>query len=192
MVSAVFLDRDGVLIEDVHLLTDPARIRVLKGVAEALQLFSQADFKLIVISNQTVVARGLATEDDVLLVQREVEKRITDSGGPSVNGFYFCPHHPNATLIRYRENCECRKPRPGLLVRAALEHGIDTSSSFMIGDRITDVIAGARAGCRTVLVQTGRHVDAPIQTVEAIDSTIQPDYVCSDLNSAAAWILNGG
>ncbi len=183
----VFLDRDGVLIEEVHLLTRPEQIRVLPGVAEALHKLKAAGFHLIVVSNQTVISRGLATEAEVKAVNSHMEKLLENAS--LLDGIYICPHHPNATLASYRSNCDCRKPHPGLLRRAAQEHAINLKGSFMVGDRITDIIAGARAGCRTILVQTGNHLAPPIETVEPLDDTICPDYVCADLEAAAQWIL---
>jgi D-glycero-D-manno-heptose 1,7-bisphosphate phosphatase len=186
---AIFLDRDGVLIEDVHLLTDPSRIRILAGVPAALGQLSEAGFRIIVVSNQTVLARGLATEQEVLDLNAEVQAQIERAGGPHLDGFYFCPHHPNATLPFYRVDCECRKPRPGLLLRAAREHDLDLHASFAVGDRITDIIAGARAGCCTVLVQTGQHLAPPIEISEPLDDSVEPDYTCADLSQAAQLIL---
>ena len=188
--AAVFIDRDGVLIEDVDLLTSLGEIRVLDGVPQALWRLKEAGFRLIVISNQTVVARGLATEADVCAMNAEVERQLTEAGAPHLSGFYFCPHHPRATLPAYRVACECRKPRPGLLVQAAREHDLDLTASFVVGDRITDIIAGARAGCRTVQVQTGKHREPPIETVDPLDGSLQPDHVCADLPEAATWILD--
>lgn len=184
---AVFLDRDGVLIEDVDLLTEESAIRILPGVAEALALLKGAGFKLLVVSNQTVVARGLATVAAVRSLQREVEARLTLAGAPALDGFYFCPHHPRATLPEFRQVCACRKPQPGLLLQAAAEHGVDLGASFMVGDRPTDLHAGARAGCRTLWVQTGRH-DAPlIETGETLPA-LRPDFVGAGLLQAAHWL----
>lgn len=186
---AVFLDRDGVLIEDVHLLTRADDIRVLPGVPEALQQLHGAGLQLIVVTNQTVVARGLCTEHDVTALQHEVDLRLRHSGAPPLDAFYFCPHHPNATLAEYRIACECRKPRAGLLLRAAAERGIDLANSFLVGDRMTDIAAGACAGCRTVWVQTGCHSAPLIQTLDPLDPNLQPDYICPGLQEAARWIL---
>lgn len=189
MQTAVFLDRDGVLVEDMHLLTRRELVRLLPGVPAALEGLSRAGFKLLVISNQTVVARGLASEEEVHQLQAHIEKAIQAAGGPSLDGFYFCPHHPKATLPRYRIICDCRKPRSALLRQAAMEHGIDLGTSFMVGDRITDVMAGQAAGCRTVQVQTGKHLEAPIQTSDEIHAQLQPTHVCADIAAAARWIL---
>jgi len=185
---AVFLDRDGVLIEDVDLLVSAGRIRVLPGVPEALALLKDAGYLLLVVSNQTVVARGLADEDAVLRLQQEVAARLAAAGAPALDGFYFCPHHPKATLPAYRVRCECRKPQPGLLVQAAAEHGVDLSASYMVGDRPTDLLAGERAGCRSIWVETGQHAAAPIETQEPL-APPRPDHVCPGLLQAARWIL---
>ena len=186
--KAVFLDRDGVLIEDVGLLTEEAQLRVLDGVPEALIALRQAGFLLVVISNQTVVARGLLTEAGVNQIHQALDARL-QSAGASIDRYYFCPHHPKGTLPQYRLDCDCRKPKPGLLLRAARDCGIDLTKCFCVGDRLTDIIAGAKAGCRTVLVQTGRHVDPLIETAAPIDLSIKPDWTCANLKEAAAWIL---
>ncbi len=189
MKPAVFLDRDGVLIADVHLLTRPEQVVIPPGVPAALQALGKAGFKLVVVSNQPVVARGLASEADVRTVHAHIEALLQSAGAPLLAGVYFCPHHPNATLPAYRVVCDCRKPKAGLFQRAAAELAIDLGASFAVGDRITDIIAGARAGCRTVLVQTGKHLEPPIETSEALDLTIQPDHTCADLGAAVEWIL---
>ena len=189
MNSCIFLDRDGVLVEDVDLLTTKEKIRILTGVPLALKKLKEAGFLLIVISNQTVIARGMATEHEVIELNNEIIARIQNTHGPAIDDFYFCPHHPNATLPAFRINCECRKPRPGMILRAARDYNIDICSSYTIGDRITDVIAGSRAGCHTVLVRTGMHTAPPIETVDGLDTSILPDYECENLLEAAEWIL---
>jgi D-glycero-D-manno-heptose 1,7-bisphosphate phosphatase len=182
---AVFLDRDGVLVEDAGLLTEASQIRVLPGAVEGLSLLRRAGFRLVVVSNQAVVARGLLTEAEVVSLHGEVEAAL---GTPPLDGFYFCPHHPKATLPTYRMACACRKPSPGMLLQAASDLGLDLAASFMVGDRPTDLIAGERAGCRTIWVQTGQH-DAPlIETGEVLDPP-RPDFICENLAAAARWIL---
>lgn len=192
MNKAVFLDRDGVLIRDEGLITKSELMRLLPDVPAALNRLKQAGFKLIVITNQAVVARGLATLADLKVMENELDRLLTQAGGPSIDRTCSCPHHPNATLPEWRLDCDCRKPKPGMLLQAARELDIDLAQSFMVGDRITDVIAGHRAGCQTVLVQTGRHVDAPIETSEPLDRTIIPDLICPNLAEASAWIIAGG
>ena len=169
-------------------MTRADQIRILPGVPEALALLRGAGYLLLVVSNQTVVARGLADEDQVRALQREVEARLVRAGAPPLDGFHFCPHHPAASVPGYRQACPCRKPRPGLLLQAAREHGAALTASFMVGDRPTDLHAGQRAGCRTIWVQTGQHEAAPIETGETLPPP-RPDHVCPDLLAAARWIL---
>jgi D-glycero-D-manno-heptose 1,7-bisphosphate phosphatase len=186
---AVFLDRDGVLIQDVDALVHPADIAVLPGVPSALARLAGAGFALVVITNQTVVSRGLASEEDVARVHEAMIALLRRAGAPRLDAVYVCLHHPNATIPAYRVDCECRKPRPGLLVRAASELGLDLPRSTMVGDRVSDVVAGALAGCSTVLVRTGAH-DAPmIESSLELADVPSPDYVCADLAEAADWIL---
>jgi D-glycero-D-manno-heptose 1,7-bisphosphate phosphatase len=186
---SVFLDRDGVLIEDVDLLVHPDQVRLLDGVAPALRRLRSTGFRLLMVTNQTVVARGLATLEQVAAVHREIDRMLIAANGPALDGSYICPHHPHATLPDYRAECDCRKPRPGLLLRAAHEYELDLSASFLVGDRVTDVAAGAAAGCRTVLVRTGRHAAPRIVTLEPLDPDLAPDHECERLAEAADYIL---
>jgi D-glycero-D-manno-heptose 1,7-bisphosphate phosphatase len=186
--AAVFLDRDGVIIEDVGLLSDVSQLRLIDGSAIAIKYFKQKGFRVIVITNQTVIARGLQSEDDVNFIHLRLQEMIFYEVGEKVDGFYICPHHPHADLIEYRIVCECRKPRPGLILQAALDWNIDRSQSWMIGDRLSDIKAGKLADCRTILVKTGRHFDAPI--VSDVEFTsVRPDYECRNLSDAAVQIL---
>jgi len=116
---------------------------------------------------------------------------IREAGGPELEGWYVCPHHPNATVAAYRVECECRKPRPGLLAQAAADHRIELGRSFMIGDRITDIAAGRAAGCSTVLLRRGAYREPPIVVVDPLPP-IEPDQVCDDLGQAVDWILARG
>jgi D-glycero-D-manno-heptose 1,7-bisphosphate phosphatase len=185
---AVFLDRDGVLVRDVGPLTSADEIVLTPGVATALAELQHAGFLLLVVSNQTVVARGLLSEQAVIELQTRVERRILAEGGPRLDGFYFCPHHPRATRAELRQDCECRKPAPGLLLRAAEEHGISLERSFMLGDRPSDVVAGLRAGCTTIQLLTGAHTAAPIQVTGGFEPRA-PHHVARDLPEAAAAVL---
>lgn len=170
-------------------MTDPGQIRIRQEVPSALKLLRQAGFRLIVVTNQTVVARGLVSEHDVARINDLMEDLLVKAGAPRFDDCYICPHHPSATLPAYRRDCECRKPKPGMLLQAAREHALELSASFMIGDRITDIIAGDRAGCRTVLLKTGAHLLPAIETSEPVDESIKPHFSCSSLEEAARWIL---
>lgn len=186
---AVFLDRDGVLIEDRGLLLNPCDLHILPGVPEALKQLHDAGFTLVVVSNQAVVARGLLSEIGMIAIQHELESELQALGAPPLDGFYYCPHHPAATLASYRMDCFCRKPRPGLLLQAAAALGLDLAESFMVGDRLTDLQAGHHAGCQAIWAQTGRHLDEPIETSERMDATVPVAFVCNSLAHGATWIL---
>jgi D,D-heptose 1,7-bisphosphate phosphatase len=187
--AAVFLDRDGVIIRDVDGLERADQIEILPGVCKAIARMKDAGFLVIVVSNQTVVARGRLTEREVVLLEDEIE-RLLEEGGAIIDGFFFCPHHPNADVDDYKTNCDCRKPRPGLLLKAAREMKLDLHASIMVGDRLSDIAAGARAGCKTILVKTGKHVSIPIESPDSFID-VKPDLVVSDLKEAARFMSSG-
>ena len=186
---AVFLDRDGVLVHDDGFMLREEQIRVMEGVAGALGAMKAAGMSLIVVTNQAAVARGLISEEELVRLNEAIAERIEQAGGPRPDAFYYCPHHPDADLVEYRAVCTCRKPRPGMLQRAAEEHRLDLRASFLVGDRMSDIAAGAAAGCRTVLVTCGRHDAPPIVTVDPL-ADCRPDHVCTDLRTASNWILS--
>jgi len=148
---AVFLDRDGTLIKNRHFSFRPSDVEFMDGVEEGLRLLHGADYSLIVVTNQSGVARGLFPESAVQEIHARMEELLSREGIP-LSGFYYCPHHPDGTVPEYSLVCDCRKPRPGLILRASVEKEIDTSRSWLIGDIMDDILAGRRAGCRTVLV----------------------------------------
>jgi D-glycero-D-manno-heptose 1,7-bisphosphate phosphatase len=185
---AIFVDRDGVLIEDHGPLVCAEDISLAPGAATALRRLADAGFKIVVVSNQTVVARGLLDPAEMLALHGQVEQRLCAAGASPLDGFYFCPHHPNATVVEYRRSCACRKPAPGMLLEAAAALGINLAASIMIGDRPSDVLAGRRAGCRTIQVTTGRHLDPPIE-VEGGFAPAPADHRCHSLGEAAQHIL---
>jgi D-glycero-D-manno-heptose 1,7-bisphosphate phosphatase len=187
MKSAFFLDRDGVLVRDDGLVTRASELRILPGVVEALCRIDSAGYAAIVITNQTVVARGLLSEDALAALHRALSARLTELGAPAIAAFYSCPHHPHAQVEAYRIDCTCRKPRPGLLQRAAREHHLDLGTSYVVGDRPSDILAGRRAGCRTVLVRTGADTKPPIVGMTAEPQS--PDHVFSDLQQAVFSLL---
>jgi D-glycero-D-manno-heptose 1,7-bisphosphate phosphatase len=189
MRPAVFLDRDGVLVEDLGLVARAEDLRILPDVPHALGRLRQAGLVLVVITNQPVIARGLASETDIRTVHQQLEEGLIAAGAPKLDAWYFCPHHPKAEVAAYRVICHCRKPRPGMLRQAARDLGLDLAASYMVGDRITDIAAGASAGCRTVQVETGKHTATPITLVEPLDPNLAPDHVCPGLAAAADWIL---
>lgn len=149
MQPAVFLDRDGTLIEEVGHLGHPDGVAVLPGVPAALRRLADAGYALVVASNQAGVARGLFTEADVRAVNARVEAVLSDHH-VSIDGWYFCPHHPDLT-----GPCECRKPAPGMLRAAARDLGLDLARAWMIGDHPIDARTARAAGVRPILVRTG-------------------------------------
>jgi D-glycero-D-manno-heptose 1,7-bisphosphate phosphatase len=152
MRPALFLDRDGTIIVDRHYLSDPAQVELLPGVAEAVRLAREAGFAVVVVSNQSGVARGLHQESDVRAVNRRMEELLAAEGAV-LDLISYCPHHP---LVgedpAYRRLCQCRKPRPGQLLRAAWRLDLDLQRSAMIGDQLVDLHAGAAAGVPAYLV----------------------------------------
>jgi len=153
--TALFLDRDGVLIEEVEYLARPEQVRLISGAAMAVRRANDAGWKVVVVSNQSGVARGRFPEAVLPEVHRVISAKLLEEAGAVIDAFYYCPHHPTEGLGSFRIDCECRKPKPGMLLAAANELIIDLSKSWMVGDRLTDLRAGAAAGCRTILVQTG-------------------------------------
>lgn len=186
---AVFLDRDGVVVPDDGPLLAPAGVRLLADAPAALAALKTAGFALVLVTNQAVVARGLISEVKLDAIHVELNRRLRTAGGPALDAVYACPHHPHADVPAYRTICDCRKPRPGMLLRAAREHGLDLAASVMVGDRMTDIAAGAKAGCRTVLIEGPQTGAPPIVTADPLDPTVRPDHTCSSLTDAVRWIL---
>lgn len=156
MNKIFFLDRDGVIIEDENYLADPAKVRLCPGCAEAFRKIANAGYRIIAVSNQSGIARGYFTFDDVKAVERKIGELLNEQGAPSPDAWYYCPHHPKGIVEEFRKDCECRKPKPGLLLQAGKDFDADFSRSFMIGDKISDLQAGFAAGCASgVLVMTG-------------------------------------
>lgn len=156
MRPAVFLDRDGTLNREREgALSDPAQLELLEGAAEAAARLAAAGFALVVITNQSAVARGWCTLGEVRAVHGELARRLRAAGAP-LAGMYVCPHHPDLGLAPYRRACACRKPAAGLLRRAVRELGLDPARSWAVGDALRDLRAGLALGARAILVETGK------------------------------------
>lgn len=178
---AVFLDKDGTLLEDVRYNIDPAKMRFAPRADEALPAISGAGFEIVVVSNQSGVARGMFAESALSAVESRLRDMLAEIDVP-LAGFLYCPHHPEGQDARYAVWCACRKPAPGMIERAAGERGLDASASWMVGDILDDVEAGRRAGCRTVLLDSGH------ETRWERSPDREPHYVVRDLMHAAAII----
>ncbi|HEY7327770.1 MAG TPA: HAD-IIIA family hydrolase [Gemmataceae bacterium] len=155
---AVFLDKDGTLIEDVLYNVDPQKVRLASGAVKGLATLHENGYALIVVSNQSGVTHGLFPERALGEVERSLRRQLGAFGVP-LAGFSYCPHHPNGRVNRYAIMCRCRKPAPGMLRRAAADLGIDLAESWMVGDILDDKEAGRRAGCRTVLIDNGNETE---------------------------------
>ena len=180
-MKAVFLDRDGVINEEVDLLHHCDQLRLIPGAAEGIRLLNTAALKVIVVTNQPVVARGLCTEQDIETIHDRLRQLLATEGA-RLDAVYYCPHHENADVAEYRMVCPDRKPGAGMLRRAAQDFGLDLLECYMVGDRTVDIQAGKEAGCRTILVNTG-------YAGRDRKHDITADNVCSDLKHAAETIL---
>jgi D-glycero-D-manno-heptose 1,7-bisphosphate phosphatase len=180
-MRAVFLDKDGTLVEDVSFNVDPARIRLAVRAGAALRLLASLGYVLFVVSNQSGVARGMFDEAALGPVRSRLTELLREEG-VALRQIACCPHHPDGVVRRYAVICNCRKPAPGMLLELGREHGIDLHASWMIGDILDDVEAGNRAGCRTVLIDNGN------ETLWQISSARVPDLVATDLYGAAEAI----
>ncbi len=180
---AVFLDRDGVVIEEANYLHTIDQVRLIPGTAETIAALNRADWLTVLVTNQSGVARGLYPIECVATVHQHLLE-LFQGYGARFDGVYFCPHHPGGDLAEYCRECECRKPRPGMLLQAAADLEIDLARSWMIGDRLTDLEAGAAAGCRTALVRTGY---GKLVNAAALDrEALHLELIASDLPEAVA------
>ena len=180
---AIFLDKDGTLIDDVPYNVDPARISLLPGVVEGLGCLQASGFRLIVVSNQSGVAHGYFAEEALRAVEERLRGLLAETG-LTLDGFYYCPHHPGGTVPVYAVDCDCRKPAPGLILRAAADLAIDLSRSWLAGDILNDVEAGRRAGCRTVLIDNGHETEWQLSPQRL------PHHLAADMREAAAIITS--
>jgi D,D-heptose 1,7-bisphosphate phosphatase len=184
-MKAVFLDKDGTLVDDLPYNVEPERIALCRGAGRALRLLARLGYRLFVVTNQPGIAYGrfaVAAMDAVSGRLRELlmlEQLALD-------GFYYCPHHPEGTVSPWAAECHCRKPLPGLLLKAAHDHGIDLRASWMVGDILHDVEAGNRAGCRTILIDNGN------ETEWRLGPRRIPTRMARDLYTAAVLIASHG
>ena len=174
----MFLDRDGTLIEHVHYLSDPAHVRLLPGAAEAVRKLRRAGFACVMVTNQSAVGRGMITEDRLHEIHAEMNRQLAERGS-ALDAIYFCPDVPSANDRTVVDN-DNRKPGPGMLLQAATELGLDLAASWMVGDLISDVLAGLNAGCRSILVGSGQTAIAdPGDRTTAGRYLIVPDFVAA-------------
>jgi D-glycero-D-manno-heptose 1,7-bisphosphate phosphatase len=183
---AVFLDRDGTVNEEVGYLSQPENIRILPDVPNAIRLLKEAGYKVLVITNQSGVARGYYTEDDVQLINKKINEQLMQSGA-SIDGFFYCPHHPDGIIAKYSYTCKCRKPESGMILEAADKFSLDLTKSFIIGDKLSDLQMAESLGARAVLVLTG--YGEREKEKYRNNSSFVIHYIAKDLLNAAHWIV---
>ncbi|MBN1556296.1 MAG: HAD family hydrolase [Phycisphaerae bacterium] len=186
--KAVFLDRDGTLMDDPGYLADPAGVKLLPGVDLAIKSLRQAGYKIIVVTNQSGVARGLLSEETLEKIHAELRRRLADKNAV-LDAIYYCPYHPEGSVPQYTRESELRKPAPGMLFKAAEELDLELKDCWMVGDAGRDVAAGLAAGCRTIRIRSEQSHDDPD---DAPDDDTPPDMTVRNLVDAARVILRAG
>ena len=181
---AVFIDRDGTINEDVGYLAHPDELEIYPWAAEAIRMINDLGMKIVVVTNQSGVARGLYTEEALGAIHERLGDELGRQGA-RLDAIYYCPHHPEIGEPPYRAQCECRKPAPGMLKQAASEHNIDLAGSYVIGDKLSDMELAIDAGARPILVLTGY---GRISRQSVTRLRVEPDYICENLLEAARWI----
>ena len=180
-MKTVFLDKDGTLIQDIPYNVDPDKIQLCTGASEGLQRLAENGYQLFIITNQSGVARGYFPESALVEVENHL-RQLLAAIDVSIAGFYYCPHHPQGVVKELAIDCDCRKPRPGLLKKAAAEHQIDLYTSWFIGDILNDVEAGNLAGCQTILIDNGNETEWQLSKARL------PNHRVRDLATAARVI----
>ena len=182
---AVFLDRDGTINLDAGYVDRLERFELYPFAIDAIRLFRQAGYLAVILTNQAGVAHGLYGEDFVATVAEYLSNRAK-LGGTAIDGHYYCPHLPDAEVAKYRVDCDCRKPKPGLALRAAADLGIDLPRSVVIGDRWRDIGVARAIGSRGILVKTGYGATEALKPPPGMSA----DAICEDLIGAAVWLLD--
>ena len=184
MNKALFLDRDGVINEDNHLISSPEQVVIIPGISKIISLAKKRGYKVIVVTNQTVISRGIISLSEVENIHSYIEDKLKQESKYSIiDKFYICPYHPDAQILKYRKHSHLRKPSPGMLHLAKSDLNINLRHSFMIGDRVSDIIAGNKANCQTILLKSGEH-NSPIIKSDAqfADSDCTPNFISENTN----------
>lgn len=184
MTKCVFLDRDGTIIHDRGYIGKVKDIMLIPRAAEAIKKLNKAGFLVIVTSNQSGIARGYFDIDAVTKVNAEIQRKLIKYGA-YIDASYYCPHFTEGKNKKYVKKCFCRKPSQGMIKMAVRDFKIDIKKSFVVGDKLTDVLFGKRSGAKTILVLTGQGREE----VKKITAKTKPDFIAKDLNSAAEFIL---
>jgi D-glycero-D-manno-heptose 1,7-bisphosphate phosphatase len=184
--KAVFLDRDGTICEEADYPDSPEKIILFPFAAKAIKKIKEAGYKVIIITNQSGIARGYFTVDKLNEIHTHL-RALLDREGAAVDDIYFCPHYPSGSVIEYAFECNCRKPRPGMIIKAEELHRIDLSISYVIGDKLADTRLTEGLPLRSILVKTGYGA----QEAAKLDGgeSFLPDHIAEDLQGAVEWIL---
>ncbi len=185
MNKAIFLDRDGTIIEERGYICDLSESEIFPFAAEAVRLMNQGGFRVIGITNQSSIARGICTVDQVEGIHREITGALAAKGAV-MDRFYYCPYHVGGVAAGYRKESDWRKPLPGMLLQGAKDFDLDLSRSYMMGDNLIDIEAGKNAGCRTVLVLTGKGRE---MEEKLSGRNIKPDLVTENILTAIREII---
>lgn len=180
MDKVVFLDRDGTINVEKNYLYKPEELEFIAGAPEAIRLLNESGYKVVVVTNQAGVARGYYTEEDVKRLHDHMNARLAEFGA-HVDAFFYCPHHPEHGVGKYKVECDCRKPKIGMFLQAEKLFDIDKSQSWMIGDNIGDIEAGKNYGVRTILVRTGYGI--------AVERQYVLKQICQNLKAAVLCII---
>jgi D-glycero-D-manno-heptose 1,7-bisphosphate phosphatase len=184
--SAVFLDRDGTIVEDVGFLRRLDQLALFPWSVDAIRALNRAGLAVVVTTNQSGIARGMFTEAHVENVHRELEHRL-EAGKARIDAYYYCPHHPTKGVVaEYARACDCRKPERGMIDRAARDLGLDPARSFVVGDTWLDVGRARAAGARAIMVRSGAGAE---QERSMKPADLNADAIVDNLAAAASWIL---
>jgi len=185
---AVFIDRDGTLTEEVGYVNHPSRLRLLPRSAEAVRRLNEAGIAAVMVTNQAGIARGYFSEEVMNAVHQQLVEQLKD-GGAHLDGLYVCPHHPTEGVPPYKKDCDCRKPKPGLLLRAASDLDLDLHGSIMVGDKASDLAVAPHVGARSILVLTGYGLGE--WEYRRARFPVAPDHVAPDLLDAVELVIAG-
>jgi D-glycero-D-manno-heptose 1,7-bisphosphate phosphatase len=172
MNKAVFIDKDGTLVENIPYNIDPGKTRIYADVPEALKILKKNNFKIIVVTNQSGVSMGYFSEEK-LKKANEAFIELMKNHGAEIDGFYYCPHHREGKIREYAIDCGCRKPKPGMIIQAAKEHYIHLPASWIIGDILNDVEAGNVAGCKSILINNGNETEWFLNEIRMADHIVK-------------------
>lgn len=185
--TGIFIDRDGTINDEVDFLRNPDQLKLIPRSAEAITELNRLGLRIFILTNQSGIARGILTEDDLRGIHARLLQML-ESRNARVDRIYYCPHHPEGSIKQYSIECDCRKPKTGMLQKAAKEYGIDLSRSYIIGDKMTDIQAGNNCGARAILVLTGY---GKTELEDCRKNGAGLDHVADDLYDAVQFIKRG-